>query len=153
MPSKLRNSVGGFVQADALSEAVLVKEGATIATAAGANSVYFTAPVTGSLVGAEMAPLVALAANNTNYITFTVVNLGQAGAGSTAMLAVSDANTTKATGGTGLGINTRRQFTLHGTAANIAVTKGDRLQVIATVTGTLANTVTVPVYTLTFQRS
>jgi len=153
MPSKLRNSVGDYVRADALSEAVLVKEGATIATAAGANSVYVTAPVTGKLTGVEFASLAGLAASDSNYITFSVVNLGQAGAGAVAMLAVSNANTTKVTGGSAITANARKQLTLHGTAANLAVAKGDRLQVIATVTGTLAGTVTIPVYALTFQRS
>ena len=128
---------------------VVQKEGGTIATTSTTDE-YVTAPETGTLVSAEVAPLVALTANDTNYITWSITNLGQAGAGSTAMLAVSDANTTKATGGTGLAISTKRSLTVHGTAANVAVTQGDLLRIRATATGTLANTVTRPVYTLRF---
>ena len=73
-----------------------------------------------------------------------------AGAGSAAMLAATDANTTKATGGAGLSANTLRTLTLNGTAANLVVAAGDRLRIRATVSGTLANTVTFPVYSLNF---
>jgi len=92
----------------------------------------------------------ALTANDTNYITFGITNLGQAGSGTAAMLAATDANTTKATGGTGLAANTLRTLTLNGTAANLVVAAGDRIRIRATVSGTLANTVTFPVYRLTF---
>lgn len=128
----------------------VVKEGITIATAAGATNEYIIAPEAGSLSSIEINPLVALATSDTNYITWTVVNLGQAGAGTTAMLAVVDANTTKATGGTALAVNTKRALTVHGTPANLVVAQGDKIKIVATVTGTLANTVTVPVYILRF---
>lgn len=123
--------------------------GDTIPTT-GTLVVAFIAPEAGSLESIEINPLVALTANDTNYITWTLVNLGQAGVGTTAMLAVSDANTTKATGGVGLGINTKRALTVHGTGANLVVAQGDKLALTATMSGTLANTVTVPVYMLRF---
>jgi hypothetical protein len=123
--------------------------GGTITTT-GASDTYLIAPEAGSLESIEINPLVALAANNSNYITFTVTNLGQAGAGNTAMLTADDTNTTKATGGIGLAINTKRALTVHGTAANLVVAKGDKLKITATATGTLANTVTVPVYMARF---
>lgn len=123
--------------------------GATIATTS-TTVEYMLVQEAGSLQSAELNPLVALTANDTNYITWTIVNLGQAGAGSTAMLAVSDANTTKATGGTGLAINTKRVLTVHGTGANLVVAAGDLLSITATATGTLANTVTRPIYQLRF---
>jgi len=123
--------------------------GATIATT-GATTEYTVAPEAGSLVSAEINPLVALAKSDTNYITWTIVNLGQAGSGSTAMLAATDPNTTKNTGGTALAINTKRTLTVHGTAANLVVAQGDKISIVATATGTLANTVTVPVYILRF---
>lgn len=123
--------------------------GGTIATT-GATDEYVVVPEAGSLQSVEVVPLVALTANDTNYITWTIVNLGQAGAGSTAMLAVSNPNTTKATGGVGLAINTKRALTVHGTAANLVVAAGDLLKITATATGTLANTVTRPVYQLRF---
>lgn len=123
--------------------------GATIATT-GATTEYTVVPEAGSLISVEINPLVALAKSDTNYITWTVVNLGQAGSGTTAMLAVSDANTTKNTGGTALAINTKHALTVHGTAGNLVVAQGDKISIVATTAGTLANTVTVPVYILRF---
>jgi len=124
-------------------------QGGTIATT-GNTDEYLIAPKTGKLTGMDFSGIDALAANDTNYITYSVTNLGQAGAGSTAMLAATDANTTKATGGTALAANTKRALTLHGTPANLAVTVGDRLRIRAAATGTLANTVTKPVYLMQF---
>jgi hypothetical protein len=66
------------------------------------------------------------------------------------MLAATDANTTKSTGGTALTANARRVLSLNGTAANLVVAAGDRLRIRAAATGTLANTVTFPVYMLNF---
>lgn len=125
--------------------------GTTSIATTGATSEYVIASKSGTLVGIDFSSLAALAANDTNYITFSVVNLGQAGAGSTAMLAVDDANTTKATGGSALVANSKRQLTLHGTAANLAIVEGDRLQIIATATGTLAGAVTRPSYNVKIQ--
>lgn len=79
-----------------------------------------------------------------------MTNLGQAGAGTTVMLAATDANTTKATGGTALSANTKRSLTLNATAANLVVAAGDRLLIRAAATGTLAGAVTVPAYMLRF---
>lgn len=125
------------------------QQGATIATT-GNGDVYVIAPQAGTLTSALFSGVDALAASDTNYITFTITNLGQAGAGSTAMLAATDANTTKTTGGTALSANTKRTLTLNGTAANLVVAAGDRLRLRAAATGTLANTVTFPVWQLTF---
>jgi hypothetical protein len=69
------------------------------------------------------------------------------------MLAATDANTTKSTGGTALTANARRVLSLNGTAANLVVAAGDRLRIRAAATGTLANTVTFPVYMLNFSVS
>lgn len=121
--------------------------GATIATT-GDTDEYIIAPKSGNLAGIDFSGIDALAANDTNYITFSVTNLGQAGAGSVAMLAATDANTTKATGGSALVANSKRQLTLHGTALNLAVVEGDRLLIKAAASGTLANTVTGPVYSV-----
>lgn len=122
---------------------------ATIATTGNTDG-YFIAPETGVLNSVDFSAVDALTADNTNYVTFSIVNLGQAGAGSTAMLAATDPNTTKATGGTGIAVNTKRTLTLNGTPANLAVVKGDRIRVRAAATGTLANTVTFPTYMLRF---
>lgn len=125
------------------------QQGATIATT-GNSDVFVVAPVAGTVSAAWFSGVDALTANDSNYITFTITNLGTSGSGSTAVLAASDANTTKATGGTALSANARRVLTLNGTAANLVVAAGDRLRIRAAATGTLANTVTFPVYTLNF---
>ena len=127
------------------------QQGATITTTTGGtNDVFMIAPAAGVLSSALFSGVDVLAANDTNYITFGITNLGQAGAGTAAMLAATDANTTKATGGAALAANTVRSLTLNGTAANLVVAAGDRIRIRATVSGTLANTVTFPVYRLTF---
>jgi hypothetical protein len=120
---------------------------ATIATT-GNGDAFIIAPYDGVLSAAIFSGVDALAASDTNYITFTITNLGQAGAGSAAMLAATDANTTKTTGGTAISANARRNLILTSTAANLVVARGDRLRLRAAVTGTLANTVTFPVHTL-----
>ncbi|MCK5128162.1 MAG: hypothetical protein KAR42_18040 [candidate division Zixibacteria bacterium] len=105
----------------------------------------------GILVGVDFSSLAALTAHDTNYITFSVTNLGQGGAGSTAMLAATDVNTTKATGGSALVANAKRQLTLHGTAANLVVAEGDRLRIRFAASGTLAGAVTRPVANIKVQ--
>jgi hypothetical protein len=125
------------------------EQAATIATT-GNGDLFFIAPQAGTLTAARFSGVDALTANDTNYITFTITNLGLAGGGSTVMLAATDPNTTKATGGTALAANTLRTLTLSGTAANLVVAAGDRLRCRAAATGTLANTVTFPVWQLTF---
>lgn len=106
------------------------------------SDVYLQAPVTGSLTGIDFTSIDALATSDTNYITWTLVNLGQSGIGTTAMLAVADTNTTKTTGGTAITAVAKHALVVHGTAANLLVVKGDVLRLRATVTGTLAGTVT-----------
>lgn len=124
----------------------------TVATTS-TSDVYLQAPVTGSLTGVDFTSIDALAASDTNYITWTLVNLGAAGSGSTAMLAVADTNTTKTTGGTAITAVAKHSLVVHGTASNLLVTKGDILRLRATVTGTLAGTVTGSRCTAFFTRS
>lgn len=125
---------------------------ATIATAGNTDG-YIIAPETGVLASVDFSGVDALAASDTNYITFSITNLGQAGAGSNPMLLATDASTTKATGGSALAANTKRSMGLNGTGSNLLVTKGDRIRVRAAATGTLANTVTFPTYMLRFTPS
>jgi len=122
---------------------------ATVATT-GNTDCYMIVPETGTIDGIDFSGVDALAAHDSNYITFSVTNLGQAGAGTAAVLAATDANTTKATGGTAIAANTKRSLTLTGTAADLVVTAGDRLRIRAAATGTLANTVTFPAYVIRF---
>lgn len=137
----------------AQSEAMFSAGGAAnqIAVGAGTTTIAtFRVTRGGTLSGARMTAEDALATSDTNFLTFTLVNTGQSGAGTTAMLAATDANTTKATGGVAITAVTGRAFTLHGTAANLRVAAGDVLVLTATVTGTLANVVDLPVGHLTF---
>lgn len=122
---------------------------ATIATTGNTDDSIIVGE-SGSLSSVDFSGVDALAASDTNYITFTITNLGQAGAGSNPMLAATAANTTQATGGTAISALTKRSLTLNGTGSNLVVVQGDRLLIRAAVTGTLANTVTVPRYTLRF---
>ena len=158
----LVGAISGNIQAEAgsitrteLSSAAARKpiqvDSATIATT-GNTDAYVIAPETGTLASVDFSGVDALATSDTNYITWTITNLGQAGAGSTAMLATTPTgvNTTRATGGAAIAANTKKSLTVHGTAANVAVTAGDRLLVRAAATGTLANTVTFPTYILRF---
>lgn len=122
---------------------------ATVATTGNTDG-YIVVPATGVISSVDFSGVDALATNDSNYITFSITNLGQAGAGSTAVLAATDANTTKATGGTALAANTKRTLTLSSTTASLSVTAGDRLRIRAAATGTLANTVTFPAYVVRF---
>ena len=121
----------------------------TVATTGNTDWIVIV-PEAGTLASVDFSGVDVLAASDTNYITFGITNLGQAGAGSTAMLAATAVNTTKVTGGTALAANTVRALTLHATAANLVVASGDRLLVRAAATGTLANTVTFATLALRF---
>lgn len=106
----------------------------------GNTDAYFIAPVTGTLSSVLFSGADNLAANDTNYVTFSMTNLGQGGAGSTAMLTAGDINTTKATGGSAIVVNAVRALTVN--SGNATVQQGDRIRIRAAATGTLANTVT-----------
>lgn len=117
-------------------------------TTTGAVSQTIVVTKSGTLVGAKFSCVEALAVDDTNYITFSALNKLQTGAGTTALLAATDPNTTKATGGAALAAHVPRTLTIHGTAANLAVTEGDRIICTATVSGTLAGTKTLSRMTL-----
>lgn len=108
----------------------------------------------GYLVSAQLIAEDGLAVDDTNYVTFTLVNNAQSGAGTTAMLAATDVNTTKNAAGVGVAITaeTGRPLTVHGTAANLRVAAGDLLTFTATVTAgaVLANAVDKPGVRLVF---
>lgn len=112
---------------------------------------YLIAAKTGKIVSVVFTPLAALAANDTNYITFSITNLGAAGAGTAAILGAVDSNTTKATGGSALSASTKRTLTLSTTTADLNVTEGDCLRLRATATNTLAGAVTRPVWQISIK--
>lgn len=128
---------------------ILTASPGTIATTS-TTTIYGMAPEAGTLTSVDFSGVDVLAASDTNYITWTITNLGQAGAGSNPMLLATAVNTTKVTGGSALAANTKRSLSLNGTPSNLVVAQGDRLQITATVTGTLANTVTFALYQLRF---
>ena len=130
------------------TEPVFVQS-ATVATT-GNTDTYFIAPRNLVLTEAYVSGTTALTASDTNYITWTVTNLGQDGAGTAVMLLVSDLNTTKATGGVALVANSKRTLVVTTTPVDAQVNQGDRILIRAAVTNTLANTVTFPVYQLIF---
>lgn len=114
---------------------------------------YLIATKTGKIAGAVFSSLAALAAHDTNFVTFSITNLGQAGAGTAAILAATAANTTKITGGTALSANTKRTLTLSSTVADLAVVEGDRLLVRFAADGTLAGAVTRPIVEISIKTS
>jgi hypothetical protein len=124
----------------------IIVPGATIATATGNNDTYFIAPRTLTVFQVDFSGTDALTTSDTNYITWTITNLGQDGAGSAAILAATDAETTKATGGSAIVADTRRELAVSSTLVDKQMVLGDRIRIRAAVTGTLANTVTFPVY-------
>lgn len=121
--------------------------GASIATTSTTDT-YFQVPKTGRVVAVHFGSLAALATSDTNYITWTITNLGQAGAGTTEILKTDDLNTTKATGGAAITASSKKALVLSATAASLVVTEGDTIRIRATATGTLAGAVTVPRYTV-----
>lgn len=110
-----------------------------IATGSGNTDMYLMAPEDGSLHSIEFSGLDAVAASDTNYVTFSAINLGQDGLGTTVMTAAVDGNTTKVTGGSALVANGRRVFKLSTAKGALKVLAGDRIRVRAIVTGNLPN--------------
>jgi hypothetical protein len=117
----------------------------TIATT-GTFTGYCRVPSTGTLATVGFVAASNLAANDTNYITFTCTNVTQ----SKTLFANDATENTKATGGTAITADGLRYFTLTGTTADLNVTAGDLIKIVATVTGTLANAVNSVTYSIDF---
>lgn len=111
-------------------------------TTTGTVDAYVIVPQAGTFSGVDFSCIDALTASDTNFVTFSIANLGQAGSGTTALLATSSANTTKVTGGSALVANGKFSLTITSTTADLVVAKGDRLRCRAIVSGTLGNTLT-----------
>jgi hypothetical protein len=118
--------------------------GTTSIATTGDTDEYLIVPKSGRVQAAIFSALAALAQHASNYVTFSITNLGQAGAGSTALLKTDDLNTTKTTTGAAIAANTKKSLVLHATTANLDVVEGDRLLVRFSATGTLAGAVTRP---------
>jgi len=118
-------------------EVLALSPGTQSATAA----FTLVAPEDGTLSAAKIVVKTTVTTSDTDYWTFAIVNKGQSGSGSTAMLAATDANTSKATGGSAITAYTARALSLNGTPANLAVAAGDVLEITATKSGSAANLV------------
>ncbi len=122
--------------------------GTTQIATTGNTDEYVIVPKSGTVKAALFSALAALAQHATDIITFTITNLGQAGAGTAAILGAVDGNTTKTTTGQAIAANTKNSLVLTTTTADLAVVEGDRLRIRFAATNTLANAVTRPVVTL-----
>jgi hypothetical protein len=110
-------------------------------------------PRAGRLIAAHMTAEDALATDTTNHLTFTVVNELASGSGTAEMLSqTTGAHTTDSDNASAVAITakTGRAFAVSGTAASLVVNAGDHILITATVGGTLANAVDLPVFYLTF---
>lgn len=116
----------------------------TIATT-GTTDAYVMAPYATSVASATFfTGTGSLAVNATNYVTFSIVNLGQAGAGTNNVLSVATTVNSTHDASPGLGAiaaATNLPLVLNGAPANLIVAQFDTLRVRATATGTLAGSV------------
>jgi hypothetical protein len=120
----------------------------TIATGAATYKFNLRVPTTigtGAVSKISWVDKEALAASDTNYVKWHVVNKGAAGAGTTVLVDdTAAANSTKATGGSALATYTPRDLTLPvlsiGTERD--VTGGDVLEITITAIGTLVSSLT-----------
>ncbi len=119
--------------------------GTTSIATTGNTDEYLMAAKTGKVVAAVFSSLASLAAHDTNFVTFLITNLGQAGAGTAEILSSAATNTTKITGGAALAASTKRTLVISSTLADTAVTEGDVLRVRFTAGGTLSGAVTRPI--------
>ncbi len=90
-------------------------------------------PAAATLSGVAIGNTSAVAASNTNYWTFGLVDTGPSGVASVNMLGAG--NSTQVTGGAALVANVMRSLTLTGTPANLNTAAGDGLLLTITATG------------------
>lgn len=93
---------------------------------AGQSTILPEIKIAGRVTEVSILPAAAVAANGTNYRTWTLYNRGSDGTGTTVM-ATMDTSTT------GLTDNDERLMTLSATAANLVVAAGDVLELVETV--------------------
>ncbi len=125
-------SVGGSLMSAAGATRTLAKDVGSISATA---HVLVAAPVAGKLSAAVLLADSAAAASDSDYWTFALSNLGQANAGTAALLSV--ANSTKVTAGQAIAARVAHPLTLttvvSGTELNVAT--NDVLLFTATATG------------------
>lgn len=102
-------------------------------------------PRKGTITGLDLIVNTAITANDTNYWTFALTNKSTDGSGSTVLLAATDANTTKATGGIGLAAYDTTALTLSSTTADLNFNAGDVITLTATKAVSASNLVDLTV--------
>ena len=129
---------------------------ADVGTSAGNTDKHVIVPVTGILESAYFSCTDALTAHSTNHVTFSITNFGQDGSGSAEMLhATKNTTDSDVTGYSAIAANTVKSLYLStvltkGQFAARMVVAGDRLRIRITAAGTLANSLTYPVFCLRF---
>ena len=110
----------------------VMAQGQSNGVAAGSDDTFSLEPArfTGKVTGINYAPEAASTGDNTNARTFTLVNKGAAGSGTTVI------GTLALTTGVNLVAFDEKPFTLSATAADLLVTAGDVLALVSTHTGT-----------------
>jgi hypothetical protein len=112
------------------SQATLPALGAAVA----GDQTVGEAPFDGTVTAVTFTPEAAITGDNTNTRTFTLVNKGQAGAGTTVVATLAFT-----TGNNGVAFD-EKAFTLSAVAGATAVVEGDILAAVEAVAGTgLAN--------------
>jgi hypothetical protein len=115
----------------------------TIPTAAGTVEIPLIVPEDGYLHSVEVSFNEALVANDTNYVMFNMVNYGQDGLGTVAMLVATGENTTRVLApGAPLNAKARRSLALAFPVQLLKARAGDRIGFRVVGNGTLANTLT-----------
>lgn len=94
------------------------------------NSVAFRAPFDATVASVTYAPITAITGANTNTRSVSLVNKGQAGAGTTVIATI------QYNSGVNAAAADENAVTLSGTAANLNVAAGDILQWQSTAVGT-----------------
>jgi hypothetical protein len=119
-----------------------------VPTISSSVEVNLLAPVTGTIATVRFTAKDALATSDTNYITLALRNRTQ----SKDVLATTPAgtNTTKATGGAAIAAYTPLVLNANTDGTHNACNRNDVLSFSATVTGTLANSVTEGCLTIGF---
>ena len=117
----------------------------TISATTSPLKIVAVVPRNGTITGVDLVVNTAITANDTNYWTFALTNKSTDGSGSTVLLAATDANTTKATGGIGLAAYDTTALTLTSTTANLNVSAGDVIVLTATKASSAANLVDLTV--------
>ena len=134
---------GGVINTKA--EQNLVMNLGTISATTSPLKIVGVFPKNATITAVNLIVNTAITANDTNYWTFALTNKGTAGTGTTVLLAATDANTTKATGGFSMVAYDTTAATVTTTATDLNVSQGDVIVLTATKAASAANLVDLSV--------